>query len=840
MVDPATAAAGTGGDDGDGGARPQFLGPYRVLERLGAGGMGEVFLAERREPVPQRVALKVIRADRLDRTYRARFQMEQSALARMDHPNIARLFDAGQDGEQAWFAMEYVPGLPLGDYCRKHRLSLEQRLHLFLQLCDGVQHAHMKGILHRDLKPGNILVREVDGRPVAKIIDFGLAQPVDPLQIRATLHEGMRQIVGTFAYMSPEQAQRTEGDLDTRTDVYALGVVLFELLVGELPIDLDEVQKLGAAWFGAFLQGHEPPKPSTKLSQLGERLSTTAAERGVTPQRLQAFVRGELDWVTTKAMARDRQQRYPSVRDFGRDLERFLRHEPVEAGPPTAWYRGKKWLQRHARAVAAAAGVVVVGVAFAAVVERSAGQVRAAESARQSLGQALRAVRLVERGRTELWPVRLAAVPAMEAWLQAAAEAGSHADELAAQVARLTAAGSGQDAAAAVLLRELQRGREALAELPPLRERVEARRRRAAELAEQTVTQVRDRWDAVLAELRADPELATAIPAAVPGLVPLGRNPRTGRFEFYLLESAGPAPLPRRRDDGDYDVDADTGIVFVLVPPGRFTVTIGTLRVERTLAPFLIARHEMTQAQWARLRAEQWRSSQELYDFVSGNDPDGLQRRAGEVGEVTPSRDVVGFDAALWVHPVQQVTWEDAMRLLPRWQLTLPTQAQWWWAANGRQESALSFAWLGAAKLGAFVNFADETRRVASWQRVQPGIASDTWDGFFHTAPVDALRANPFGLHHVFGNCAELCRDAYVEPMPVLVDGPEQGTGDAAVSGRARVLGLSFLDGWGLDRANLDRANLDRANLDRAILGHQMVVGNLHDYFGVRPVFAGR
>jgi len=324
MVEPTAPGPGSrpGGDDAE---RPWQLGPYRILERLGQGGMGEVFLAERREPVPQRVALKVIRADRLDRTYRARFEMEQAALARMDHPNIARLFDAGQDGEQAWFAMEYVPGLPLSDYCQKHRLPLEQRLQLFLQLCDGVNHAHMKGILHRDLKPGNILVREVDGRPVAKVIDFGLAQPVDPLQIRATLHEGMRQIVGTFAYMSPEQAQRTEGDLDTRTDVYSLGVVLFELLVGELPIDLDEVQRMGAAWFGAFLQGHEPPKPSTKLSQLGERLSTTAAERGVTPQRLRAFVRGELDWVTTKALARDRQRRYGSVRDFARDVERFLR-----------------------------------------------------------------------------------------------------------------------------------------------------------------------------------------------------------------------------------------------------------------------------------------------------------------------------------------------------------------------------------------------------------------------------------------------------------------------------------------------------------------------------------
>lgn len=815
MVEP-TSGSGTRAHDG-GDERPWRLGPFRVLERLGAGGMGEVFLAERREPVVQRVALKVIRADRLDRTYRARFEMEQAALARMDHPNIARLFDAGQDGEQAWFAMEYVPGLPLGDYCQKHRLSLEDRLRLFLQLCDGVAHAHMKGILHRDLKPANILVREIDGRPVAKIIDFGLAQPVDPLQIRATLHEGVRQIVGTFAYMSPEQAQRSEGDLDTRTDVYSLGVVLFELLVGDLPIDLDEVQRLGPAWFGSFLQGHDAPKPSTKLSQLGERLSTTAAERGVTPQRLQAFVRGELDWVTTKALARDRQLRYPSVRDFARDLERFLRHEPVEAGPPGAWYRAKKWLQRHARAVAVGCALSAFLGAFGLFALHSTEQVRAADRARTGLGQALRAVRLVERAEHELWPMRARTLPAMDAWLEETKELLLDAGTL--TQLRDTLRGRAEAVAEAQRL-ELERGIEAIGKLTSWVPRIERRRERVQEIEHETVTRCRDEWAAVLADLTNDPGTVGALDGPVAGLRPLGRNPITGLHEFYLLESAGPGPLPVRREDGGFEVGPHTGVILVLVPGGRFEIDVRGMAVRRELAPFLVARHELTQAQVARLVAEQWSDAPDLYRFVQGNDPDGLQRSAWGSGEPGPSADAVTFAAVLWVHPAQQVSWLRAMELLPRWGMTLPTQTQWWWAANGRVEERLSFAWVEAEPRGAYVNWRDGARDGLQ-AGAKPGDR-DGSDGFVHTAPVDALPPNPFGLHHVLGNCSELTLDAYTEPVAPRADGPAQGCGDAAEAMRAWVMGGSFLEAW------------DR---DAWLLGNQMVVGNVHDYFGLRPVF---
>lgn len=824
MVEPTSGSGTRARDDGD--ERPWRLGPFRILERLGAGGMGEVFLAERREPVVQRVALKVIRADRLDRTYRARFEMEQAALARMDHPNIARLFDAGQDGEQAWFAMEYVPGLPLGDYCQKHRLSLEDRLRLFLQLCDGVAHAHMKGILHRDLKPANILVREIDGRPVAKIIDFGLAQPVDPLQIRATLHEGVRQIVGTFAYMSPEQAQRTEGDLDTRTDVYSLGVVLFELLVGDLPIDLDEVQRLGPAWFGSFLQGHDAPKPSTKLSQLGERLSTTAAERGVTPQRLQAFVRGELDWVTTKALARDRQQRYPSVRDFARDLERFLRHEPVEAGPPGAWYRAKKWLQRHARAVAVAAVVVVAALATLAVLQHSAAQVQAAEGARVALGQALRSLRLLERAEHELWPARLEVEPAMDAWLAEADDVVRQAEHW----RQLVDAMLDERQPVAVAQREeLVRGIASLPELARWRARVLARKERAQAIEQRSVHEATERWRAVLAD-----EIGSRVfERPEPGLLPLGPNPRTGLHEFLLLDSAGTNTQPMRRDDGGFDVDANTGIVLVLLPGGSFELDVGGAACRCELAPFLIARHELTQAQGARLHAEVWRDTPHLYRYAFGNDPDGLQSVPGRPGEVAPDADSIGYEAVLWTHPAQQVSWRDAVRLLPRWSLTLPTQAQWWWAANGRREARLSFAWLSAGERGRFVNWNDAVRRAVldvvptaeRWRRIVPGAADDAWDGFLHTAPVGALAANPFGLHHVFGNCAELCLDGYAEPVPTLRAAPTSSAGDAAVVLRARVVGGSFLD------------EFDRA---KAQIGHQIPIGNAHDYVGLRPVYVLR
>jgi predicted Ser/Thr protein kinase len=636
MVDEPTRVLGTGagddGDAGDAGRELPHIGPFRLLDRLGEGGMGVVWLAERREPVVQRVALKVIRSDRIGRTYRARFEMEQQALAHMDHPHVARLLDAGTSDGQSWFAMEYVPGQPLTDYCREHRLSLEQRLEVFQQICDGVQHAHMRGVLHRDLKPGNVLVREIDGEPVAKIIDFGLAQPVDPLQIRSTLHEGMRQVVGTLAYMSPEQAARTEGDLDTRTDVYSLGVMLYQLLTGELPVDERRIGAAELAAFGAFLRQHEPEKPSTRLSSLGDEVVETAAERGVSPARLRAFVRGDLDRVTMKALARDRQQRYASALDLGRDIGRFLRQEPVSAGPPGAGYVLRKWAMRHARGLAVAAGLVLGAVAVGVVVRGYQQEARAAAARRVELGAAA-LVAGHAAGIDDLWPADGANAPRIAAWLETADELRSRGDSLRQLQATIVADVVTAQGQAAVDLRWQQdvvaRGLAGVEVIARRRDEVAERLARARSLRDRTVTAQERAWRDVRSRLASDLRFVGFDVQVTEGLVPLGRNPVHGLEEFYLVESAASAALPERRSDGGYDISPSLGIVFVLVPGGDIEVpSISRVDVRRgTLAPFLIARHELTQAQWARLAAGRLLPEAPAMNlFNPSNHPESSQR----------------------------------------------------------------------------------------------------------------------------------------------------------------------------------------------------------------------
>jgi eukaryotic-like serine/threonine-protein kinase len=343
------------------------IGSYRLTQMLGSGGMGEVWRAEQTEPIHRTVALKLIKAGMDTRAVVARFDSERQALALMEHPNIAKVFDAGATPEgRPYFVMEYVHGFPITDYCDRHRLTIKERLALFMQVCEGVQHAHQKAIIHRDLKPSNVLVEEVDHKPVPKIIDFGLAKAMGHQLTEMTLFTEAGAMLGTPDYMSPEQADRNERNIDTRTDVYSLGVILYELLVGELPIGSPELRAAGIEAMLRKICEQEPLRPSTKLKSLGKPEKDSSAERRrEEPESLERHLRGELDWITIKALEKDRSRRYGSASDLAGDLQRYLQDQPVLAGPPSASYRARKFIRRHRFGVGVAVAAVVLLIGFA-------------------------------------------------------------------------------------------------------------------------------------------------------------------------------------------------------------------------------------------------------------------------------------------------------------------------------------------------------------------------------------------------------------------------------------------------------------------------------------------
>ncbi len=337
-----------------------IAGRYKVREPIGDGGMGTVYLAEQTQPVKRKVALKLIREGMGSAAVLARFESERQALALMDHPNIAKVFDAGTtESGRPFFVMELVKGVPLTTYCDEHRLDLPARLELFRQICSAVQHAHQKGIIHRDLKPSNILVESHDGRAVPKVIDFGLAKATGGLQLSEhSLYTAFGTVAGTPLYMAPEQASFNALDVDTRADIYALGVILYELLTGSTPIERDTFKRAALEEVLRMIREVEPPTPSSRLRSSGS-LPSLAAIRQTEPVRLGRFVRGDLDWIVMKALAKDRQRRYDSAIGLANDIERFTNHEPVSAGPPTASYRLGKFLRRNRGRVIAASLVLV-------------------------------------------------------------------------------------------------------------------------------------------------------------------------------------------------------------------------------------------------------------------------------------------------------------------------------------------------------------------------------------------------------------------------------------------------------------------------------------------------
>jgi eukaryotic-like serine/threonine-protein kinase len=336
------------------------IGAYKLLQQIGEGGFGVVYMAEQEQPVHRRVALKIIKPGMDSTQVIARFEAERQALAMMDHQNIAKVFDAGTtDAGRLYFVMELVHGIPITRYCDDSHLTVRDRLELFVPVCKAIQHAHQKGIIHRDLKPSNVLVCLYDGRPVPKVIDFGVAKATEQRLTERTMFTQYGQIIGTFEYMSPEQAEMSQLGVDTRSDIYSLGVMLYELLTGSTPLERQRLREAGLTEMLKIVKEEEPPKPSTRLSSVQEAARIAAARRS-DPVKLAKLLRGDLDWVVMRCLEKDRTRRYDTANGLARDIERYLHDEPVEAGPPGAAYRLRKLARKHRTTVTIAAGFLLL------------------------------------------------------------------------------------------------------------------------------------------------------------------------------------------------------------------------------------------------------------------------------------------------------------------------------------------------------------------------------------------------------------------------------------------------------------------------------------------------
>ncbi len=325
------------------------IGPYRLLKEIGEGGFGVVYLAQQQQPIERKVAIKIIKPGMDSRAVVARFEAERQALAMMDHPNIAQVFDGGasNNGQRPYFVMELVQGVPITEFCDTHSVSTGERLELFISVCNAVNHAHQKGIIHRDIKPSNVMVTLHDDQPVVKVIDFGVAKALHERLTAKTLYTQSGAMVGTPQYMSPEQAETTCLDIDTRSDIYSLSVLLYELMTGSTPLETQEIRTASLNQLLQMICEDEAQRPSLRLSMAGERLTMLAKHRSVSPERLPRELQGDLDWIIMKGLEKDRSRRYESAKDLAADIQRALNHQPVKASPPSPMYRAKKFVRRN-------------------------------------------------------------------------------------------------------------------------------------------------------------------------------------------------------------------------------------------------------------------------------------------------------------------------------------------------------------------------------------------------------------------------------------------------------------------------------------------------------------
>ncbi len=785
-------------------ALPQRIGPYILGESVGEGGMGIVFRAEQSTPVRRTVALKILRRGFEVGSILTRFEAERQTLAHLNHPGITQILDAGvsESGEH-YFVMEFVDGVQITEYCRKKELSTVAQIELFLRVCDAVQHAHTKGIIHRDLKPSNILVSERDGEAVAKVIDFGIAKAADRTPGEELTLEGM--LIGTPAYMSPEQACGS-ADLDTRTDVYSLGVVLYELLVGALPFDQERFREVGFAEIEQIITEEPPPRPSVRTESIPPTENAIARRRAL---------RGDLDWILLCALEKEPTRRYESPAHFADDLLRHLRDEPIVAGPPSARVLFAKFIRRHrggtilalAAFVAVITGLATGGggplvaagtvlaltltllVATSALLRR-ARYAREAEARHRQVAEAQRAtaeenrrlaahhldevLRLSDLQRLSelearadaLWPALPSFVDEFDVWLQAAEELTSRLPEHRAFLDELREQSIGPSPADgkewSFPTAELRWWHDRVAELVDglerfsdpdlhcgLRASVEARRARASTIEARSITseEARLAWSAAIEEIAALPIYQGIVVEPQIGFLPIGQNPQSGLWEFWALETG---TRPRRDSHGRWHFDEESGLVFALIPGGSARVGAQSESpqqphydptaeskespvLEITLAPFLLSVTTVTQGQW---RA--W----------TGGNPSVYHEDRSYGDKQHDSR-----------HPVEHVDWDECDCWLSRFDLEIPTEAQWEFAAR----AGTATPWWTGERAESLVGAANLADRFAKEYGAPQHWEFEEWldDGYTVHSPVAMYHPNPFGLYDLHGNIWEWCRDSF-------------------------------------------------------------------------------
>jgi serine/threonine protein kinase/formylglycine-generating enzyme required for sulfatase activity len=757
--------------EGEGGAIPPLepgeeVGPYRLREVLGEGGMGVVYLAEQLEPLQRTVALKVLKPGMDSRRVIARFEAERQTLAMMAHPGIARVHDAGTTAlGYPYFVMEHVDGEPLVEYCDSRQLDVKARIVLFLDICEAIAHAHRKGVLHRDLKPGNLLITEESGRPAPKVIDFGVAKAIgesvglgDGLTLAGT-------VIGTPEYMSPEQADQAESAIDTRSDIYSLGVVLYELLTGALPIDVRGAAKRGFTAVSASILQETPPVASSRLGANDEESRRVAAERGTTVEGLSDALRGDLDWILARTLEKDPELRYASVSEFVTDLRRHLTNRPVFAGPPTGVYLVRKFIARNrGKVIASAAVLLTLIVGLALSLWSLVRTWRAEESLLRLSDRVLLDEYIIE---AEMLPFAIPsdALPLrrLEGELE---ELLGHLPYFenrltALQQDALTEGAEEEDWTFADpestwqhgLLTELVNTLTDLQSEEPRDSslvRVRRRRARAEESVAISTERFAEEWRDAARRI-ADAENCPAysgleLPPQI-GLVPLGPDEGSGLWEFWH-PSTGERPW--RGEDGTLGIGEDTGLVFVLIPAGSFEMGArppragegsGTPNTDRWAMepeqpvhavsigePFFLSKCEMTQGQWSR---------------ITWYNPSHYSNRSDD-----PE---LHFDLS---HPVENVSHRRAVSVLGRIGLQLPTEAQWEYAARAGSSSAFQ---CGSAEFCL-----EEVANVRGSEILRTNLPAMVgrqhlpWDdGWPLHAPVGCFEPNDFGLYDVHGNVFE-------------------------------------------------------------------------------------